>query len=96
MSKNQRYKIATVLCLLILSGCSTIVVEEVTKEVPVLIPDSLVEHPCTVTGAGDSLEGLVKGYIKNTSCVGDYRTLVDKQKEWLEEVKTIYGVGNQD
>ena len=94
MSKSQKCKIATVLCLLILSGCSTRVVEEVIKEVPVLIPDRLVEHPCTVIGAGDSLGGLVKGYINNTSCAGDYRVLVDKQQEWLKEVKKIYGIGN--
>jgi hypothetical protein len=53
-----------------------------------------MEHPCTVIGAGVSLGSLTRGYLQNTSCVGDYYLLIEKQREWTNEVRKIYGVGN--
>lgn len=94
MNRSLLFKMLIVFSLMTLSSCSQIVVKEVTKEIPVLLPDTLMEHPCTVIGAGVSLGGLTKGYLQNTACVGDYYLLIEKQREWTDEVKKIYGIGN--
>ena len=41
------------------------------------IPDSLLFHPCDVSPAGKTDSSLVNGYIKNTSCVGKYKSVVN-------------------
>lgn len=41
------------------------------------LPDSLVQHPCEVVGPGDTVDDLIRGYVLNTSCVGEYKITVD-------------------
>lgn len=94
MNRSLLFKMLIVFSLMTLSSCSQIVVKEVTKEIPVLLPEALLEHPCAIVGAGVSLGSLTKGYLHNTSCVGDYYLLIEKQREWTNEVRKIYGLGN--
>ena len=63
----------------------------VTKEVLVLTPDSLLVDPCEVVGAGDTVRTLAKGYVANTSCVGDYKLLLEKQRKAKAEQVKLYG-----
>ena len=76
--------------LLLLSACSTKVVTEV-KGVPVPIPESLLVDPCEPKGAGYTVRSLASGYVSNTSCIGQYRLLLIKQRKYREEVLTVYG-----
>ena len=62
----------------------------VVKEVPVYTPDSLLVDPCEPIGAGDTIRTLAKGYITNTSCIGEYRLLLDKQRQHKEKMRLIY------
>lgn len=60
------------------------------KEKIVLTPDSLLVHPCEATGAGDTVHSLAKGYVKNTSCVGEYKLLLDKIIKHKIQVQSLY------
>lgn len=64
------------LLTLTLTGCSTVYVERyVERNVP--IPKSLVYNPCEPYGAGDNADSLVRGFIENLGCIGQYRKMVD-------------------
>lgn len=73
-----------------MSGCSPKVVT-VVKEVPVLTPKSLMVDPCEAIGAGDRVGTLAKGYVVNTSCLGQYRLLIEKQRKHRIEMEKLYG-----
>lgn len=80
-----------VLCLLILSGCST---NTVTKyeEVVVPIPEHLLKHPCVVVGPGTTVEQLAVAYTRNTSCVGKYKGVIDGLANYNKQfIKQITG-----
>lgn len=62
------------------------------KEVPVTTPKSLLVDPCEPVGAGDSIRTLAKGYVANTSCLGQYRLLFEKQRKHKELTEKLYGV----
>lgn len=72
-------------------GCSQKVVKEYVEK-PVLTPDSLLVDPCEAIGAGDTVRSLAKGYISNTSCIGEYKLLLNKQRKHKVEMETIYNV----
>lgn len=59
----------------------------------VLTPDTLLVDPCEVVGAGDSVRSLAKGYVRNTSCVGEYKLLLDKQRKYKREAEEVYKNG---
>jgi hypothetical protein len=75
--------------LLILSGCSQRVVYK-QKEVPVLTPDFLLLHPCQAQASGDTVRSLAKAYVKNNSCIEQYRLLVEKQIKHKQETKALF------
>lgn len=78
-------------CLIILSACSPKVVT-VVKEVPVLTPESLLVDPCEPVGAGDTVRSLARAYVTNTSCLGEYRLLIEKQRKHKKLTEKVYGV----
>jgi hypothetical protein len=55
------------------------------------MPNSLLQQPCEAVEAGDTVRSLAKGYVSNTSCVGQYQLLIKKQKEYKERVEALYG-----
>jgi hypothetical protein len=65
------------------------------KEVVVItekIPDYLVNHPCDAVSAREgggevgslTVKSLSKAYVTNTLCIGQYKTLIEQQKSYLE------------
>jgi hypothetical protein len=58
----------------------------------VLTPDSLLVDPCKAIGAGDSVRSLARGYISNTSCIAEYKLLLEKQRKHKVEMQGIYNV----
>ena len=90
MSTKQAMLSLLMVCFLALSSaCSTKVVTEV-KEVNVPIPESLLVDPCEPKGAGYTIRSLASGYVSNTSCIGQYRLLLIKQRKYREEVMKVY------
>ena len=90
MSTNKALLLTLMIgCLTVLSACSTKVVTEV-KEVPVPTPESLLVDPCEPKGAGYTIRSLASGYVSNTSCIGQYRLLLIKQRKYNEEVMKVY------
>ena len=79
--------------LLILPACSkdTVIV---SKDRLVFTPDSLLQDPCEAVGAGDSVRTLAKGYVANTSCLGQYKLLLEKQRKHKAEVDELFKDGN--
>ena len=77
-----------------LSGCSKNTVF-VQKEVAVLLPEALLIDPCEPVSAGDTVRSLIRGYVKNTGCVGEYRILLKKQREYTQRVGELYNDGDK-
>ena len=88
-----KHKVLSLLmaCFLIISGCSSKTVVTEVKEVPVLTPSSLMVDPCEPKGVGYTVRSLASGYVSNTSCLGQYRLLLIKQRKYREEVIKVYG-----
>ena len=61
---------------------------------PVQIPNSLLVIPCEAVGAGDTVRSLARGYVKNTSCIGEYRLLLEKQKDYNQKIEALFKDGN--
>lgn len=55
------------------------------------MPDSLLVDPCEAIEAGETVRSLAKGYVTNTSCVGQYMLLLDKQREYKTNIEKLYG-----
>lgn len=55
-----------------------------------VMPDSLLVEPCEAIEAGDTVRSLAKGYVTNTSCVGQYMLLLEKQREYKTEIEAVY------
>ena len=83
--------LALMLSFLSLLGCSSKTVVTEVKEVPVPIPESLLVDPCEPKGAGYTIRSLASGYVSNTSCIGQYRLLLIKQRKYIDEARKIYG-----
>ena len=60
------------------------------KEVLVTVPESLLVDPCEPLGAGDTRRSLAKGYVANTSCLGQYKLLLEKQRRHKESMEKLY------
>lgn len=56
------------------------------------LPDSLSVEPCKAISAGETVRSLATGYVKNTSCVFDYKLLLDKQNKWKDEQRKLFNV----
>ncbi len=56
-------------------------------------PDSLLQDPCIAVGAGSTPRALAKGYVENTSCIGLYRKLLEKQRKHKQEMQELYKDG---
>lgn len=54
-------------------------------------PESLLVDPCEPMSAGDTARLLARGYVANTSCLGQYKLLLDKQRRHKQEMELIYG-----
>ena len=91
MSTNKAILLALMLSFLSLSGCSSKTVVTEVKEVNVPIPESLLVDPCEPKGAGYTVASLARGYVSNTSCIGQYRLLLIKQRKYREGVMKVYG-----
>ena len=61
-----------------------------SRDVLVLTPDSLLIDPCEATAAGDTVRTLAKGYVANTNCIGQYKSLLKKQREHKSKVEALY------
>ena len=55
-----------------------------------MTPDSLLIAPCVPHGAGNTVGGLAKGYIKNTTCIAQWQLLLDKQIRHKRELERVY------
>lgn len=53
---------------------------------PVKVPERLLKAPCEPVGAGETLESLAKGYIKNTSCVGQYENSFESIRKYNNSI----------
>ena len=51
------------------------------------MPDSLISFPCQVVGAGYTEESLVKGYVHNTTCVGEYQSVMEGINNYNQTLK---------
>lgn len=76
-----------------LSACSPKVVY-VQKEVLVTSPESFLIDPCEPIGAGDTVRSLARGYVANTSCLGQYKLLLEKQRRHKQEMMELYKDGS--
>ena len=54
------------------------------------MPDSLLVDPCEAIEAGETVRSLAKSYVTNTSCVGQYILLLDKQRKYKTEIEGLY------
>lgn len=54
------------------------------------IPESLLIDPCEAISAGDTVRSLARGYVANTSCLGQYKLLLEKQRRHKKEMELIY------
>ena len=79
-----------VCCLLIFSGCSTKPTEVRYRDKVHVMPDRLLVDPCEAIEAGETLRSLAKGYVTNTSCVGKYMLLLEKQRKYKAEIEAVY------
>ena len=55
-----------------------------------MTPESLLVDPCEAISAGDTVRLLAKGYVANTSCLGQYKLLLEKQRRHRDEMRKIY------
>lgn len=94
MSTNKALLLALMLSFLSLSGCSSKTVVTEVKEVVVPTPESLLVDPCEPKGAGYTVRSLASGYVSNTSCLGQYRLLLIKQRKYNEEMVELYKDGS--
>jgi hypothetical protein len=46
-------------------------------EKPVPTPETLLISPCDPVGPGSTVRTLARGYVKNTSCVGEHKEVLD-------------------
>jgi hypothetical protein len=63
---------------------------KITKEIPILPPDSLLLSPCKPINAGTTGEETVKAYIENTYCVNQYETSLDTLRKWKSGKQELY------
>lgn len=54
-------------------------------------PKSLLVDPCEAISAGDTVRSLARGYVANTSCLWQYKLLLEKQRRHKKEMEKIYG-----
>lgn len=54
------------------------------------LPDTLMIHPCKAEAAGDTVRSLAKAYVKNNSCIEQYKLLIEKQIKHKKETKVLY------
>lgn len=60
---------------------------KVYLEIPAPAPDSLIYHPCRPVGAGTTEKSLIRSYLTNVKCIGDYKNVVDGIENYNEDVK---------
>lgn len=53
------------------------------------MPNSLIDYPCDVVGVGDTVESIIKAYIENTTCVGQYKGVVKGIEGYNNSIKGI-------
>lgn len=59
------------------------------RVVPAPTPEHLLVVPCEPVGAGNTVESLQRGYIKNTVCIGEYRSVLEGIKEYNSAIRDI-------
>lgn len=52
-------------------------------------PNTLVYHPCEPVGVGVGLVGLERGYVKNTTCVGEYKSVIDGILQYNNSIENM-------
>lgn len=57
-------------------------------DVTAQIPESLVTYPCEPVGPGTNTTHLSKAYIKNVTCIGEYKTVIDGLKTYNQGIKS--------
>ena len=60
------------------------------KEVLVMTPESLLVDPCEAISAGDTVRLLARGYVANTSCISQYKMLLEKQRQHKSSIEKLY------
>ena len=79
-----------ILCfLLTLGACSNQHMVEQQTKIEVM-PDSLLLDPCKSTSAGESVRDLGKAYVKQTLCILQYSTLLEKQREYKQKTIEVH------
>ena len=59
------------------------------KIAPVPIPDSLFYYPCDPVAPGKTKSSLARAYVKNTTCIGEYKITIDGIKEYNDKLKQL-------
>lgn len=59
------------------------------RDRPVLVPESLLKHPCEPVGAGSTVGSLSTAYVKNVRCIGDYKSVVEGISEYNNRMKDV-------
>lgn len=89
MSTNKAMLSLLMVCSLALSSTLNESCNRV-KEVLVPIPESLLVDPVSLKVLV-LVRSLASGYVSNTSCIGQYRLLLIKQRKYREGVLKVYG-----
>lgn len=58
-------------------------------ETPVPIPESLLLNPCDAVGAGLTVDSLARGYVQNTTCIGEFKSTMSGVREYNNTIKDL-------
>src|SRR5690554_5011338 len=56
-----------------------------------LTPNELLQHPCDAVEPGRTVRALGMSYAHNTSCIHQYRMLIESQKQYKAKIEELYG-----
>lgn len=63
---------------------------KITKEIPILPPDSLLISPCKPIPAGTTGIETVKANIENTYCITQYEAVLESNRKWKAAKQELY------
>lgn len=73
---------------MLLSGCST--TQIITKETPVLVPDSMLVSPCDITASGETVRTLATAKVSDANCIKKHKQVLDSLRVWKQKQQELY------
>jgi hypothetical protein len=58
-------------------------------ETPAPIPEHLLTDPCDAVGAGLTVSSLSRGYVQNTTCIGQFKNTMGGVREYNNTIKDL-------